>query len=85
MWFTAARLLRIYDEWLTGEHAWNLQVSSNLLGIDVSLCTSPKKELPEGGTLLGVILSLDKTNISVMSDHRMAHPLLLSLANIASD
>ena len=60
-------------------------MSSNLLVIDVSLCTSLKKELPEGGTLLGVVLSSDKTNISVMSSNHMAHPLLLSLANIASD
>ena len=38
-----------------------------------------------GGTLLGVVLSSDKTNISIMSGNRMAHPLLLSLANIATD
>ncbi|KAI6000086.1 hypothetical protein EDD15DRAFT_2160191 [Pisolithus albus] len=33
-------------------------------------------------SLLGVVLSSDKTNISVMSSNRMAHPLLISLANI---
>lgn len=38
-----------------------------------------------GGTLLGVVLSSDKTNISIMSGNHMAHPLLLSLANIAMD
>jgi hypothetical protein len=38
--------------------------------------------LPDGATLLGVILSSDKTNISVMTGDRMAHPVLLSLANI---
>ena len=38
-----------------------------------------------GGTLLSVVLSSDKTNISIMSGNRMAHPLLLSLANIAMD
>ncbi|KAI6020926.1 hypothetical protein BKA83DRAFT_4126818 [Pisolithus microcarpus] len=43
------------------------------------------KELPEGATLLGIILSSDKTNISVMSSNRMAHPLLISLANITTD
>jgi len=38
--------------------------------------------LPEGATLLGAILSSDKTNISVMTGDRVAHPVLLSLANI---
>ena len=41
--------------------------------------------LPEGATLLGVILSSDKTNISVMTGDRVAHPVLLSLANIHAD
>ncbi|KIM51816.1 hypothetical protein SCLCIDRAFT_142487, partial [Scleroderma citrinum Foug A] len=41
--------------------------------------------LPDGATLLGIILSSDKTNISVMSGNHMAHPLLLSLANIDTD
>lgn len=45
----------------------------------------PQSELPEGAALLGVVLSSDKTNISVMTGNRMAHPLLLSLANISSD
>ena len=38
--------------------------------------------LPDGATLLGVILSSDKTNISVMTGDRMAHLVLISLANI---
>lgn len=41
--------------------------------------------LPEGATLLGAILSSDKTNISVMTGDRTAHPVLLSLANIYMD
>lgn len=32
--------------------------------------------------MLGVVLSSDKTNISVMSGNRMAYLLLISLANI---
>ncbi|KAI5990601.1 hypothetical protein EDD15DRAFT_2170126 [Pisolithus albus] len=43
---------------------------------------SMQEALPPGATLLGVVLSSDKTNISVMSGNRMAHPLLISLANI---
>ena len=38
--------------------------------------------LPQGATLLGVILSSHKTNISVMSGNHVAHSLLISLANI---
>lgn len=29
VWSTAARLVRVYDEWLSGEHAWELQVGSS--------------------------------------------------------
>ena len=38
--------------------------------------------MPYGATLLGVILSSDKTTISVMTGNRVAYPLLISLANI---
>ena len=38
--------------------------------------------LPTGATVLGVSLSSDKTNISVITGNRMAHPVLISLANI---
>ena len=48
--------------------------------IDTDCCV-----LPDGATLLGAILSSDKTNISVMTGDCMAHPLLISLANILAD
>ena len=35
--------------------------------------------------VLGIVLSSDKTNISVMSGNRMAYPLLISLANIVPE
>jgi hypothetical protein len=38
--------------------------------------------IPDGSTLLGTILSSDKTNITAMTGGRIAHPLLISLANI---
>ncbi|KAG2104749.1 uncharacterized protein F5147DRAFT_775569 [Suillus discolor] len=38
--------------------------------------------LPCGATLLGTILSLDKTCITALSGDRVAHPLLISLTNI---
>lgn len=42
-------------------------------------------QLGHGATILGVILSSDKTNISAMTGGRSAHPLLISLANISSE
>ncbi|KAF8440985.1 hypothetical protein L210DRAFT_3356177, partial [Boletus edulis BED1] len=41
-----------------------------------------QSQLPEGATLIGTILSSDKTNITNICGGRVAHPLLISLANI---
>ncbi|KAL4062456.1 hypothetical protein J3A83DRAFT_4193473 [Scleroderma citrinum] len=41
-----------------------------------------QSQIPEGATLCGVILSLDKINITNMCGGRVVHPLLISLANI---
>ncbi|KAF8189057.1 hypothetical protein BJ912DRAFT_850916 [Pholiota molesta] len=43
---------------------------------------SMQKKIAPGATLLGTVLSSDKTNISAMTGNRLAHPLLISLANI---
>ncbi|KAG0705985.1 hypothetical protein DFH29DRAFT_799255 [Suillus ampliporus] len=67
---TSVQLLRVYSEWLTGDSAWEIQV-----------CTACD-QLPRGVTVLGTVLSLDKTNITNMTGARVAHPLLLGLANI---
>ncbi|KAI6004944.1 hypothetical protein EDD15DRAFT_2359872 [Pisolithus albus] len=40
--------------------------------------------LPDGATLLGIVLSSDKTHITQVGN-RQAHPLLISLANISAD
>ncbi|OJA17505.1 hypothetical protein AZE42_11884 [Rhizopogon vesiculosus] len=65
VWKTAAWLVRVYSEWLTGDAAWEIQ-----------------DQLPPGATVLGTVLSSDKTNIMTMTGARVAHPLLLGLANI---
>ncbi|KAG2096724.1 uncharacterized protein F5147DRAFT_778233 [Suillus discolor] len=65
---TAEKLSRTYTEWMTGEHAWEMQ-----------------SVLPHGTTLLGTILSSDKTCITALSGDRVAHPLLISLTNIHMD
>ncbi|KAL4077787.1 hypothetical protein J3A83DRAFT_4061254, partial [Scleroderma citrinum] len=41
-----------------------------------------QSQIPEGPTLCGVIFSSDKTNIMNRCGGRVAHPLLISLANI---
>ena len=49
------------------------------------LMNASQSALPQGGTLLGVVLSSDKTNISAATGDRVAHPLLLTLANLSMD
>lgn len=83
---SAENLVRIYTEWLSGDAAWSMQVRVVLLSFWCLYSISRAKEkLPPGATLLGTILSSDKTNISAMTGNRIAHPLLISLANIAMD
>ncbi|KAH7917570.1 hypothetical protein BV22DRAFT_1026118 [Leucogyrophana mollusca] len=67
VWMNSEQSMRRYDDWLSGNSAWEMQ-----------------DQLIPGATLLGIVLSSDKTNISVMTGNHMAHPLLLSLANIDS-
>ncbi|KAH9170179.1 hypothetical protein EDB89DRAFT_2072170 [Lactarius sanguifluus] len=43
---------------------------------------SMQSQLPDGATLLGIVLSSDKTNISAMTGGRVTHLLLMSLANL---
>ncbi|KAG0699348.1 hypothetical protein DFH29DRAFT_983549 [Suillus ampliporus] len=62
---TAAHLIRVYSEWMTGDAAWEMQT-----------------QFPRGATVLGTVLSSDKTNITTMMGARLAHLLLLGLANI---
>ncbi|KAJ7808909.1 hypothetical protein B0H14DRAFT_3090219 [Mycena olivaceomarginata] len=65
LWSEAGRLFRVYTDWLSGDHAWDLQ-----------------DKLPVGATLLGVVLSSDKTQITTMTGNRSAYPVLLTLANL---
>lgn len=82
---TAARLVRVYEEWMSGNRAWDIQVSDkSIYFARNTILTYLQSKLPEGATMLGTILSSDKTNISVMTGDRMAHPLLISLANISA-
>ncbi|KAJ7016326.1 hypothetical protein C8F04DRAFT_1215740 [Mycena alexandri] len=44
-----------------------------------------QEKLPEGATLLGAILTSDKTQLTAMTGNRSAYPLLISLADIDMD
>ncbi|KAG1790730.1 uncharacterized protein HD556DRAFT_1310498 [Suillus plorans] len=44
-----------------------------------------QEHLPDGATLLGIVLSSDKTKVSNLSGNHYAHPLLITLANINSE
>ncbi|KAH9025794.1 hypothetical protein EDB85DRAFT_1893708 [Lactarius pseudohatsudake] len=46
---------------------------------------SMQSQLLDGATLLGIVLSSDKMNISAMTGRHMAHLLLMSLANLLMD
>lgn len=82
---SAAKAMRVYTEWLSGNTAWSMQVSSNFPLISVSDIDINQDQLPDGATILGVILSSDKTNLTSMTGGRVAHPLLISLANLVMD
>ncbi|KAG2108214.1 uncharacterized protein F5147DRAFT_652936 [Suillus discolor] len=56
--------------------------SMNIQQMDDWQSSLDNSKLPEESTLLGVILSSDKTNITNMTGRHIAHPLLISLANI---
>jgi hypothetical protein len=81
---TAERLVRVYSEWMSAGVAWGMQVRTQLPLCHVILSHGWQEELPDGATLLGAILSSDKTNITNMCGGRVAHPLLIGLANISS-
>jgi hypothetical protein len=59
-----------------------MQVSTNSAEFCVISPYILQTRLPRGATVLGTVLSSDKTNITTMTGARVAHPLLLGLANI---
>ena len=77
---------RTYGDWITSDGAWDLQVRDDFTHI--AACQSHlqrfQSRLPQYATLLSVTLSSDKTRLSAMTGDRVAHPLLITLANIDS-
>jgi hypothetical protein len=82
---SAVSAIQIYTKWLTGDVAWSMQVCPQPVSSVTLFLTVLQSQLPDGATLLGIVLSSDKTNLSSMTGGRIAHPLLLSLANLLID
>ena len=51
----------------------------------LDLTTLEQDRIPPGAALIGTILSSNKTTISVITGNRVAHPLLISMANIDTE
>ena len=82
---TAEKEVQIYSEWLSGKVAWTMQVRTCSSYFSIFYTHRNFQEnIPPGATLLGTILSSDKTTITAMTGDRTAHPLLISLANMKS-
>ena len=77
--------MHVYSEWQTGDVAWKMQVSIHCICFKQFVLTLIQSQLLEGATLLGTLISSDKTTISAMTGNRVAHPLLISLADIIMD
>ena len=80
---TAERSIRVYSEWLSGDVAWSMQVRA--FSAEFSYVVFIKifqQNIPPEATLIGTVLSSDKTRITAMTGDRTAHPLLISLANM---
>ena len=75
---------RQYNEWITSDGAWEMQVCKSAVHPSICGLTVLEARLPQGATLLGTILSSDKTGLTSMTGDRTAHPLLITLANIDS-
>lgn len=79
---SAAETMRIFTEWFSGDDAWEKQVSGLFWRLDYPNSLGIQKLIPDGATLIGAVAGTDKTQITSMTGNRVAHPLLLSTANI---
>ncbi|KAI6046205.1 hypothetical protein EDC04DRAFT_2558364, partial [Pisolithus marmoratus] len=90
---TAECLVQVYSEWMSGDIAWRMQVSTFTSTIVLKLNFSTTElqghwfttsELVFDYMFQHILLS-DKTNVTNQSGRKVLHPLLMSLANIHSE
>ena len=74
---------RHIDEFHTGDYMWKLQVSTFKQNKQHTDSRHKKDKLPDGATVAPVIISSDKTHLSVMSGDSHAWPVYLTLGNIS--
>ncbi|KAG1848322.1 hypothetical protein DFJ58DRAFT_842964 [Suillus subalutaceus] len=76
--FSNTRELHSHAEMLPSRPSWKLY-SEWMTG---DAAWEMQTQFPRGATVLGAVLSSNKTNITTMTGARITHPLLLGLANI---
>lgn len=84
LYSSAAKVMRVYTEWLSSDRAWKMQASAFTVQMACYL-RDVKEQLPSGATILGTIISSDKTQISAMTGNHQAHPALISTTAIDMD
>jgi hypothetical protein len=73
---------RIYDELMSGDWAWETQVR-DLVNLFGSVLNVIQTLLPDGATLVPVILSSDKTQLCQFRGDKTAYPVYLTIGNIS--
>lgn len=75
---------RVFSEAWTADWWWNTQVCNHvLIRVIYSLAARSKGKLPKGSTIAPIILSSDKTKLSVMSGDKSAWPVYMTIGNIS--
>lgn len=74
---------RRYSEMSTGDWWWRTQVCF-LLDLVMFVNSRCQESLPEGSTVIPVMLGSDKTQLTVLAGDKVAWPVYLSIGNISS-
>ncbi|KAG8939336.1 hypothetical protein FRC03_006360 [Tulasnella sp. 419] len=80
--FDASGSVRFYDEMWTAAWWWDVQVRGFKPMNDAMLRYITQDKLKEGATVIPVILSSDKTKLSVFSGDKVAWPVYLTIGNV---
>lgn len=74
---------RLYNEMNTSDWWWTKQVCSERINWSSFLCLilSIQMQLPDGATVVPIILSTDKTQLCVLSGGKTAYPVYMTIGN----
>ena len=80
---------RIFDEIWTANWWWEMQVSQTLAVVKIQhmklFFFCGQGNLPDGATIAPIILSSDKTHLSVFQGNKSAWPVYLTIGNISKE